>query len=440
MKSPALLLALVAACSGVAAEPVSFQRDVAPILVRECLTCHGPEKPKGKYRLDTFSALRAPGGSGHAPIVAGAPEESHFYKLLVTGDEDDRMPQKADALRQDQIQTLRAWIEQGAKFDGEDREAPLAGLIEAEHPAPPAEYRIPTPILALSFSKDGERLFASGYHEITVWNPRDGSLVARMTNAPARVQALDLSPDGMLLAMAGGTPGRNGEVAIYDLATHAKRATLGRFADIMLAAAFSPDGSKLISGGSDSTIHVWEVESQKEILAIQQHADWVTDLAASPDGKLILSGSRDKTARTYDLATGELQTTFTDHPGTIWSALFVREGAQVVSAGRDKAIRVWKAEDGGNAHRFEGQPAEVLGLVAAENKMIYASLANGSVREFDLEKKSLKRTLQAGTDHIYSMAVHGTRLAVGSHDGRIRIFDADRVEPFVFTAAPGFAD
>jgi hypothetical protein len=40
--------------------PVSFVNDVAPILVERCQACHGPEKTKGKYRLDTFDRCKIP--------------------------------------------------------------------------------------------------------------------------------------------------------------------------------------------------------------------------------------------------------------------------------------------------------------------------------------------------------------------------------------------
>src|SRR5687768_8559260 len=70
-------------CFGVsAAEPVSFTRDVAPVLRKKCLTCHDPEKAKGNYRLDTFELLRKPGSSKIAPITPGDPSQSHLYELL----------------------------------------------------------------------------------------------------------------------------------------------------------------------------------------------------------------------------------------------------------------------------------------------------------------------------------------------------------------------
>src|SRR5688572_31279132 len=85
------------------AEPVSFVREIAPILRDKCLTCHGPEKAKGEYRLDTFELLQKPGASKAAPITAGAPAQSHLFELVTAANEDDRMPQKDEALPKQQI-------------------------------------------------------------------------------------------------------------------------------------------------------------------------------------------------------------------------------------------------------------------------------------------------------------------------------------------------
>src|SRR6185437_5935476 len=92
-------LLIVLSCSHAwADETISFKRDIAPILAQQCQSCHGPQKSKGKFRLDTFKLLSSPGASKHAPITSGKPAQSEIYLRLTTPDEDDRMPQKSDPL------------------------------------------------------------------------------------------------------------------------------------------------------------------------------------------------------------------------------------------------------------------------------------------------------------------------------------------------------
>lgn len=162
--------------------PVSFTRDVAPILLKQCQSCHGPEKSKGKYRVDSFRRLMQPGKGKSAAITPGDPGHSELYQRISISDEDDRMPQKADALPPAQARMIRAWIAQGATFDGPDPAAPLASVAASDddNVEPPAIYPRPVPITAIAFSPDGKELAAGGYHEITLWDPADGKLVGRI--------------------------------------------------------------------------------------------------------------------------------------------------------------------------------------------------------------------------------------------------------------------
>src|SRR6266480_2582361 len=99
-----------------AAEKVDFTSDVKPILESGCLSCHGPEKPKGDLRLDTKAgALK--GGKKGVVIVPGKPGDSPLYKstTLKPGDEDI-MPPKGNPLAKTQTDLLRAWIAEGATW------------------------------------------------------------------------------------------------------------------------------------------------------------------------------------------------------------------------------------------------------------------------------------------------------------------------------------
>ncbi|MBC8002288.1 MAG: hypothetical protein H7X97_06840, partial [Opitutaceae bacterium] len=122
-----LFLAAFAMRAGAADNPVSFTRDVAPLLTRKCLTCHNAEKDKGKFRLDTFERLLRPGASKDPAIVATKPDESRLFTILREQDPNDRMPQKDDPLPAGQIALIERWIREGARFDGTDVTAALAG-------------------------------------------------------------------------------------------------------------------------------------------------------------------------------------------------------------------------------------------------------------------------------------------------------------------------
>ena len=424
---------------------VSFSKAIAPLLQQKCVTCHGPEKTKGAYQLHTFAALMKPGESKEAPVVAGAPARSHLFQLLLAKDPDDRMPQKDDPLPPPQIALVEQWIKEGAKFDGADPKATLASLLpQANHPDPPAIYSRPVPILALAFSPDGKELAASGYHEIVIWNPSDGALLRRIKNIPQQVQALGFNPDGSMLAVCGGTPGRSGEAKLVSPKDGTVIKTLATTTDFLLALAFSPDGQRLIVGGADNTIRIMNVADGKEERRIEQHADWVMGLAFSPDGAHFASASRDKTARLFDAKTGELEETYDGHGAPVFSVAFSPDGKRVFSGGRDREIHAWQSKDAKKAFEFGGFEADVLRLFVHGDQLFSCS-ADKQIRQHTLgEKKAeLVRTLSGHHDVVYSLAYHATtkRLATGSFDGEVRMWDAENGKPLTnFIAAPGFQD
>ena len=107
-------------------ETVSFTRDVAPFMANICLRCHSGAEPRGGLSLENFANLMKGGDSG-AVIVAGNPEESRLFRL-VGGLELPRMPQGEARITRQNLDDLRTWIKEGAKFDGPDAATPLREL------------------------------------------------------------------------------------------------------------------------------------------------------------------------------------------------------------------------------------------------------------------------------------------------------------------------
>lgn len=94
-----------------------YQDIVAPILSKKCITCHGPNKQKGKLRLDGQERMLKGGKSG-ATLMAGNTDASEMIKRMVLPpDDDDHMPPKEKGqLTAHQIALIRWWVQKGASF------------------------------------------------------------------------------------------------------------------------------------------------------------------------------------------------------------------------------------------------------------------------------------------------------------------------------------
>ena len=118
------------------AAPVEFNRDVRPILWDNCFACHGPDQAarKAGLRLDTREGLFATLKNNSQVVAPGHPAESALLSRMLHADPDERMPppESKKALSPIQIKTVRAWIEQGAPWQGH------WAFIPPQRPTPPA--------------------------------------------------------------------------------------------------------------------------------------------------------------------------------------------------------------------------------------------------------------------------------------------------------------
>jgi hypothetical protein len=114
----------MAVCVVADAEPpsvaVDFNREVRPLLSRNCFRCHGEdaEHREANLRLDERDAATAALPSGTTPIVSGQPDKSEIVARIIASDDSVRMPppDSGNKLKSEEIALLRRWIEQGAAY------------------------------------------------------------------------------------------------------------------------------------------------------------------------------------------------------------------------------------------------------------------------------------------------------------------------------------
>ncbi|MBC7852079.1 MAG: DUF1549 domain-containing protein, partial [Pirellulaceae bacterium] len=113
-------------------KPVDFARDVRPILQGKCWECHGADKQKGALRLDHRDGLLKPAESGGVAVTPGKIDESELIRRVEAVDVSERMPPDSPPLSREQIEVLRAWVKQGAKWPESSQTVRTAGTITPE--------------------------------------------------------------------------------------------------------------------------------------------------------------------------------------------------------------------------------------------------------------------------------------------------------------------
>jgi hypothetical protein len=451
-----------------AGKPVSFIRDVAPILKESCYGCHGAKSPKGKLDMTRYETLRK-GGTKDDPIAPGKPEESYLLDVLRATDKS-RMPPKetGDPLPADKVAVIERWIAEGARLDEgltPQSDLPRELRLRWTPPAPAAVYAFPVTITALAFTPDGKKLVVSGHHELTVWDVESAKLEKRVRTRARRAMAMVFLPDGKL-AVAGGRPGEEGDVRVYDLNGGTPRVENGVSVldgvgdkavmvrqlldadDEVLCLALSPDGKKLASGGCDRVAHVWGlsggVAGAKLEQSVENHADWVFGVAFTADGKRLATASRDKTAKVWDLAAKESVLTFPDHQQPVYGVALKPDGKVGYSVGEDNQLRTWNAagdQAGKQVRTSGGHGKAVLRLVAhPKQPLLVTCSADQTVRVWNADTGAAVKTLGGHTDYVYAVALSpdGGLVASGSFNGEVRVWKVADGSPVKgFNASPG---
>lgn len=449
-----LLLTLVGAwvsgCVTAKPEVVSFRRDIAPLLRAKCQSCHGARESKGEYRVDSFAELMRASKNEPPRVRAGQPETSLLLKLLITKQEDERMPQKSEALSAKDVTLFRKWIEEGAVYDGKDTTMPLAQVIPARAHAPaPTKYPRLLPITALAFSPDGKELAVSGLREITVWNPATGELRRRIPDMAQRTYTLAWSSNGDILTAGGGIPGELGEARMFDAKTGDLKAVMHQASDVVLDVQYDVNGTLLAVADADNLITVYHTDDLSTRLRIDNHSDWVMAVTFSPDIRFLASASRDRSAKIFEMKTGDTISTYGGHGVPVLGVAFREDGKQIFSSGGDGKIHVWKtglADIDGK--RFGAEKVseitdlgnEVYKLVRHGNS-IFSVSTDGKARVHQATDRRLLREFKVtdGSDWLQSLAFHAPsgQLATGVHDGIVRVWDTKSGKLIkTFTASP----
>ncbi|KIM19967.1 hypothetical protein M408DRAFT_30770 [Serendipita vermifera MAFF 305830] len=199
--------------------------------------------------------------------------------------------------------------------------------------------------------------------------------------------------------------------------------------------AFSPDGTRIVSGSHDNTIWVWDAETAEMVAGpFEGHTGWVNSLSFSPDGTRVVSGSGDKKIRVWDAETAEMVAgPLEGHTSSVNSVAFSPDGRRIVSGSDDWTIRVWDAETAKMiTGPFEGHTSHVSSVAfSPDGKRIVSGSFDRTIRVWNAKTaETVTGPFEGHTGVVRSVAFSpdGARIVSGSDDRTIRVWDAATVE------------
>lgn len=406
-------------------EPVSFARQVVPILTANCTGCHKPDKTKGDLDLTTYEKLMK-GGKHGKTVVPGNPDESGL--ILTVSGEVPEMPEEGDPLKPEEIELLRRWVAQGAKDDTQEAEqGPIATPV----------YRLAPVVTSLAYSPDGAHLAVAGHHEVLLHKSDGSALVARLIGRAPRVESLAYSKDGSKLAVVGGAPGLFGHVQVWNTATNELYKQYKISQDSLYGVSFAPDGASLAFGGADKAVRRVEVETGNVVLDFRAHADWVFGTAFTLDGKQLVSAGRDMALKYINLENQQFIDDINNPKESVVCFSRHPKEEMVVYGGHLGGVYMYKISD--NQQRTAGRndtnlirqfgklstPAYAVAFSGDGSRLAIGG--HGEVRIHETAGGKLLHTLSNIAGPVYSLAwkPDGSQLAAAGHDGLVRIYDAE---------------
>jgi WD40 repeat protein len=201
-------------------------------------------------------------------------------------------------------------------------------------------YKGISPIL----TSDGKFVVSSGDGTVFLQEAATAKVIREFKNQKQTVNVA-VSPDGKFLA--AGSPGQDGTVVLWELATGAERCRCKGAYDRVGPLTFSLDGKKLAGTTTrsgiftpQSPVHLWDAATGREVrqFQVQGHA---LSLVFSSDGRTLASGGGDKTVRLWEVATGKERRRFEGHEGIVHAVALSPDGSRLASASADTTALIW---------------------------------------------------------------------------------------------------
>ncbi len=441
------------------APPPNFMEHVFPIVEQRCMKCHRDDKREGGLSLATFSQAMDGGSSGRI-VTPGDPDGSRMLRLVMMI-EEPFMPPKGKTLTDDQILSIREWIETGARKDTDTKvvlakktepTAPQEIFIAAkigDGPPPMPEIALAPvspvtpralPARAIASSPTAPLAAVGGDRQIALFDLDGLSLIGALPFPEGDVYSLTFSLNGELLLAAGGQEGASSAAVLWDVRKGERVGSYGHGYDTILAADISPDHRMIALGGPDRIVKVYDTANGELLYDLKTHTDWIYAVKFSPDGELLASADRAGNLLFWQAANGRFVEALKGHTGPIYDLAYTHDSNVLASASHDGKIFYWDTWKYTKIRNFQGHSGETLSVDFNRQNQLVSSGRDGKTKTWDLAGKNVAAYETLG-DWAYRTryAKDGALVLSGDWAGRILVWNAaskERVAELTTNPAP----
>ncbi len=199
--------------------------------------------------------------------------------------------------------------------------------------------------------------------------------------------------------------------------------------DAVRTAAYSPDGTQILSGGRDNRVILWDAASRQPLNTFETHSNWIDAVAFAPDGRQFVSASRDETAIIRDRDSGEILYTLDAHDDALSAVAYSPDSAVLATADATGRIILWDSNTGEQLTDSQAHDDFIYELAFSPDGTRLASAAGDDTARF-WQTDSLNSSgnpLTVHDDHVLTVAfsADGRYFVTGSADETAVLWDLD---------------
>ncbi|MEM9645730.1 MAG: hypothetical protein AAF989_12140, partial [Planctomycetota bacterium] len=347
------------------------------------------------------------------------------------------MPPNQDRIPDEQLGLIQQWIEGGilensgskarakkkknlafvslskGKPDGPaamPETAPLKTVVVTERPATTT---------AIACSPWAPLVAIAGQRQVVLYHLDSGDLLGVLPFEEGVAQSLRFSRDGSFLIVGGGEHAVRGLVAIFDVRSGERVASIGDELDVVLDGDATSTLGRVALGGPTKILRIFDAEEGAVLHDLKKHTDWILSVAFSPDDVLIASSDRSAGLVVWEVATGSIYLDLSGHKAAV-NAVAWRDDSNVLASGSDDGtVKLWDMHSGkqiksinvgGAVHDVDFDHQGRL-ITSAKNKRV--AIWDGSGKKIKEFKPMREPVLEAAVGH------EGKRVVYGDWSGEI---------------------
>ncbi len=293
-------------------------------------------------------------------------------------------------------------------------------------------FRHGTQAHSVACSPDGQLIASGGFQTLRLWEAQTGKPLATLRKQGAHVFSVVFSPDGTRLLSVGSEPGDipKGTICIWDVRSRRSLHVL-EMDQWMRTGDFSPDGRQFAVTGDAGALLLFDTATGKELRRLSRRG-FFEALRFSPDGRFLASTGDEKTLNLWNTNTGEVERQISAEPSRCVSfspdgktLATTHDGPGDVFPGKG-TVCLWDVPTGQKLHTLEGPKGQVLSAAFSPNGKLLA--AGGETQVIVWNATTVTRLWDHELTHAWVQGVtfspdNGTVFAAAT-DGRIHSWDA----------------